>query len=652
MLFKAVSLYNYRSYSGTHTLELPTPTPDAPIQLIGGFNGFGKTSLQSAVRACLFADPDRPVVRASDLTKCPNWDAKPVVKVVLQFTQDGEDFRLTRIWTRRPGKAETASDSMELQSVLENTTQHESSTDEDEIAEFVRTVLPEQISDFFLFDGEAIQSYTDPRTSGERVKEALERLLGIHLYRRLKDDLSQVKNAIREDRGRVDVTDDLFQKTERRENIESRLRTIAHKRQQLRKAAGEINRKLSGMLRDQDKLAGWLDPATQAQRRELELTRQRLQDELDRVRAGIPNLLTEGLPIALFAAELANAYEQVRQREAQLDFPRTIKELAKFLWESRDTLFEGLERASDVGDVEAIVAKLLLGERAPSNMPQALRDAARILDLMRPAFNEVASASARTASLTHELQQVAAELASLPSPETVDVGLVELNRSIEEQQRVRARIEAELAGLSAEEEGLREEATALDRELQKLHTSSQRFDFYTRQIRLSDKLHDFLDAFIGDLTATRVEDLEALMTRKFLKLTNIPQAVDAVEVDRNDYCLSISFKEAAELEAELASAGQKEVLAFALISTLVEMSNKKLPVIIDTPLARLDSVHRRNLLTECFPHLGPQVLVLSTDEEIGREELAVLSRNIRSKHHLTYDVETKCSGFAEGYLVD
>jgi DNA sulfur modification protein DndD len=40
-----------------------------------------------------------------------------------------------------------------------------------------------------------------------------------------------------------------------------------------------------------------------------------------------------------------------------------------------------------------------------------------------------------------------------------------------------------------------------------------------------------------------------------------------------------------------------------------------LPAVIDTPMARLDSAHRQNLVERYFPHASHQVIVLSTDSE-------------------------------------
>ncbi len=100
------------------------------------------------------------------------------------------------------------------------------------------------------------------------------------------------------------------------------------------------------------------------------------------------------------------------------------------------------------------------------------------------------------------------------------------------------------------------------------------------------------------------------------------------------------------------SAGQKEIVAFTLISSVVALSDRQLPVVIDTPLARLDSVHKGNILRNFFPNVGKQVIILSTDTEIGREQRQMLLPFIAKEYHLVRDTETAQTTVKEGYLVE
>jgi len=76
-------------------------------------------------------------------------------------------------------------------------------------------------------------------------------------------------------------------------------------------------------------------------------------------------------------------------------------------------------------------------------------------------------------------------------------------------------------------------------------------------------------------------------------------------------------------------------LAIALLWGLARVSGRQLPIVIDTPLGRLDSSHRHNLLERYFPTASHQVILLSTDTEIGEAELEQLhQQNVIAKEYL------------------
>ena len=76
------------------------------------------------------------------------------------------------------------------------------------------------------------------------------------------------------------------------------------------------------------------------------------------------------------------------------------------------------------------------------------------------------------------------------------------------------------------------------------------------------------------------------------------------------------------------SAGEQQIFVMSLYQSLAEIRTSELPFVIDTPLARIDSEHRRNILDHFFSRLPGQVIILSTDEEINNEGRAVLSSKI------------------------
>ena len=75
-----------------------------------------------------------------------------------------------------------------------------------------------------------------------------------------------------------------------------------------------------------------------------------------------------------------------------------------------------------------------------------------------------------------------------------------------------------------------------------------------------------------------------------------------------------------------------------------------MPYVIDTPLGRLDSIHRRNLMEYYFPYLSEQVIILSTDTEVNKEFNDVIKEHISKSYKLHYDQVNKFTKVVEGYF--
>ena len=99
-----------------------------------------------------------------------------------------------------------------------------------------------------------------------------------------------------------------------------------------------------------------------------------------------------------------------------------------------------------------------------------------------------------------------------------------------------------------------------------------------------------------------------------------------------------------------ASGGSRQMLAVAILWGLAKSSGFALPVIIDTPMARLDSAHRKSFVERYLPNAGAQVLVLSTNEEISGRYLDEAAPHVSRAYTLQYDEAQKCSSIVPGYF--
>jgi DNA sulfur modification protein DndD len=122
----------------------------------------------------------------------------------------------------------------------------------------------------------------------------------------------------------------------------------------------------------------------------------------------------------------------------------------------------------------------------------------------------------------------------------------------------------------------------------------------------------------------KLNQLEIQITQSFLYLLHKPDLIRRLEIDSESFGLRLYDGAGQAVPQGRLSAGEKQLLAIALLWGLARASGRRLPVAIDTPLGRLDSSHRRHLLERYFPQASHQVLLLSTDTEIGPQEAALL----------------------------
>ena len=89
-----------------------------------------------------------------------------------------------------------------------------------------------------------------------------------------------------------------------------------------------------------------------------------------------------------------------------------------------------------------------------------------------------------------------------------------------------------------------------------------------------------------------------------------------------------------EIDKTSLSNGEKQIFIMALYHSLVQLCNHEIPFIIDTPFARIDTEHRRNISTHFFCKLNGQVFILSTNEEINSAHVQIMGNRIAATYML------------------
>ena len=106
------------------------------------------------------------------------------------------------------------------------------------------------------------------------------------------------------------------------------------------------------------------------------------------------------------------------------------------------------------------------------------------------------------------------------------------------------------------------------------------------------------------------------------------------ELNGNPTKVFSSFK---RIDLSRLSKGERQIFILSLYWAIIELSGQDIPFVIDTPYARIDANHRKEISLKFFPNISKQVIILSTDEEINKEYYSILKPYIAKEYLLMND---------------
>ena len=103
------------------------------------------------------------------------------------------------------------------------------------------------------------------------------------------------------------------------------------------------------------------------------------------------------------------------------------------------------------------------------------------------------------------------------------------------------------------------------------------------------------------------------------------------------------------MTCEMTISPEGKVVDYRIFDSVI-CSKKKMPVIFDTPLSRLDSAHREALIKTYFPNASEQTIILSTDSEIDERYYSMMKDSVGDEYTLNYCDKTRTTTIKPGYF--
>ncbi|MRX08133.1 AAA family ATPase [Pseudoduganella sp. FT25W] len=655
--FTSIEVENIFAYRGRSRIDLSECTDERNVVIVSGRNGAGKTSLLNAIKL-LFLSADNENIRRVLFAKAPispkhfvvgltgRWSgvfntAAPKdspAHVALEWTENGRKLRAERVFERAnnvQGYTETLNVTVDGRAA------------EDGPALLLQ-LLPQEVVPFFFFDGEQIQSLADSEVGREQVE--IERLLGlsfvatilreIDLYTKARYraglpgsvslQITQNENKEREAVAKIEAAErarvalEVEMQDERRQHSKldeerNRLRTGMSEAERNRMIArirlltGERERLAVEIASDLPPEAPWLT--------NMALVRDAFSALEGYMGAGtapdVARRLRNELPIELLR-RLANQNPPVSlTSDQQLQFHRDVEEAL---------------------NVAGVVSQKDENPMFASLSPKQVRSLHRRFLVWTDSGESVASAHAdrlRTMrQMTHEQQQ--AERNMDEAEITSDESRQEFNKLTEQMGEIDAKIQLifqTIAKHQYEEEQAQKELSAAREATRRLHIQYEEVTRQNQAYQFGGKISQALEYFREQKRARIRQSVEDRLNERVGTLLAPSQLIKSVALDKQ-FHMTFFDERQKEVARRSISAGMRQLVAMSMLWALKDEANRPLPVIIDTPLGRIDRETRALLMSEYFPRAGNPLILLPTNSEFSTEDDLNLAGRIARRYQI------------------
>ncbi|MDE0309710.1 MAG: DNA sulfur modification protein DndD [Acidiferrobacterales bacterium] len=662
MIIHRLKLHNFGVYIGEHTFNLTPNNEIQPIVLIGALNGSGKTTFLNAIQFALYGKLAPFVVESGKsydnfLRKIINRHVPQNVgaSIELDFSVAIEgktrQIRLVRTWF--VAKNNRISESFDV-SYLAGGTETCDKLLADSWFDFLEDILPKRIMPLFFFDGEKIEELADESSASKILATAINALLGMDIVEQLHQDLNvyarRKLNTIRND-------------TEREEydTLDNEAKQIRMEINILEERESEVRESIAKLQKELDELRAKFTSAGG----EIFESHSKLEEErkelLYQAHQHSENMETfvakDETPFLLILPLLKKISTQVEE-ESYGKHSEIVLEILSQRDENLITLLKTLDITSTNHQA---VAQFLDRSRKEFDVatehPRYLNFSDRasqtlsILNshLIRDRISEVDASLNENASLAAKLLHIERQLASVPDKHKIQPildNLEQCNQSINELHQESTRLYDEKCRKEREYEKC---SRQLNLFLEQKSLEEVRQREVSRSIEYASKARKTLLNFRNAVIAHHIAGIEKLIVTCFDELTRKSSLITNVSIDSSNFSIGLKSRKQ-EIKPKDLSAGERQLLAVAILWALSRYSSRPIPMIIDTPLGRLDSNHRSKLVNEYFPKASHQVILLSTDEEIYGEYHRDLQSSLSRSYLIEFDEDSGGSKISEGYF--
>lgn len=630
------------------------------ITLVGGMNGRGKTTLLDSIFLCLYGRKAAEFITGKkeayskilkDRINKSASDKTTYIKITMEMDNDENTIiSIKRSWKQIANKLETNL-VVEKNGIIDFYLS-------DNWEYYVEELVPFGIAKFFFFDNEKISQIADDEAF-DKIKDSIKSLIGVTTIESLCLHIEKIRKSKKAKMKKADgniLTKENEEIEALKLSLDARMKNLTFQRASLVPQLAKTVEKLDKTEQEFWKKGGNLginkDKITKDQN-ELKERSVKLKEDAMLLAANPAS------PLCLCQDLTVQAFNRVHSSEELLAKQYSTPYIRK-MYDS--LLIDFKKSCSNTPESYTILSQLIdqqlndLDNQNSLNNINTLTPVSKSL-LERFISTEAREIIAKVAMLSSEYERVVTAIAQLEvhlSSSAEKAATIDLLNTIKDLQTKKIQIEADIAkcdeqlqAASLENSKLQKRSDSL---IKKLASNADASDDNMRLIEYSTMTLEIMREFVKRLQAQKVTQLEANITSCFDFLSQKEGIITSISINPETLDITLKDYNNGILLKEQLSAGEKQMFAISILWGLALTSGYKLPVVIDTPMARLDSAHRTNFINKYLPNASSQVIVLSTDEEIAGKYLEDLKNYINASFTLVYDETKKCSSIQPGYF--
>lgn len=646
MKFQLLEIKNFACYYGQHRVDLNT-SDDKSVIIVIGSNGFGKTSMFNAIIWSLYGEDyekDLKRVKQREITDYVNEaalkeafenDQMLEMSCVLYFEHDDLEYYITQLVEIKPTKSSDGKLMPHVQYRDTKLNQITTSGDHKDIKHYkllLDDMLPNNVRDYFLFDGDRISALASPGSSQE-VKDAIYRVVDLELLQRAKDHLDDVakeyaRDAKRESKGELHEIEEQYNKE--LDNLEKR----KNEQKEVKAEIESVKRQIDIL---EEKLKNLPDTS------KLQERRNNLRDEVKRVEKTRDEALNQ-LRKASYTSSLAivsdDCTELVDDLNKKIKKGEVPKQVAKTFMEemlNSKQCFFCLEKVEPGNKIyNAIIEKLeqeknkksndkLLDYRSDVSMvPDFIGESIEILKNTNVKIHECDNS---LKELKLHIEQIDNDLEKLPKEDSAKIAhqLKEFRNDLVQFVQKEGQIGGQISSLDEKIKKLDHDRKELSKKETKVKGLQLRESLSRKA---SNEIEEIYEKFAEDSRAS----VEKLTIEEFKNFV-FSSSEYSVSLSK-DYELEVQDSNGNRALQRL-SMGQSQCLSLAFITAISRVSEKNPPLVIDMPFGRLDeTVHA--IISERLPKITSQLILFLLPNTEWNDQT---KKNLKMKAKNIYDLQ-------------